>query len=95
MVTANRDMEPILSCVDAAGRAAGYGHLRGGLVLSCSTALARQLLGKPPPQFLRDLGAAAPFEMAVGLNGRLWVDAYSAAGTVDVSLALQAAEKDV
>ena len=84
VVTANPDMDPVLSCVDAQGRTAGYGHLKGGLTFECSCAWARALLGKPPPDVVVMLGKEVGFEMAVGLNGRVWVDAPSAALAVSV-----------
>jgi len=95
VVTANPDMDPVLSCVDAQGRTAGYGHLKGGLTFECSCAWARALLGKPPPDVVVMLGKEVAFEMAVGLNGRVWVDAPSAALAVSVVRALRGAEEEL
>lgn len=84
VVSANRDMDPVLSCVDAAGRSAGFGQLKGGLLTNCSTAFARALLSQPTHPALAELGAALQFEVAVGLNGCFWVNSASPATTVFV-----------
>mmetsp|Transcript_17071 Transcript_17071/g.29224 ORF Transcript_17071/g.29224 Transcript_17071/m.29224 type:complete len:236 (+) Transcript_17071:172-879(+) len=73
VLAASRDMEPILSCTDTMGRAAGFGHLKEGLLTCVSTSLARHLLQNPPPAVLQALGASVQFEMAVGMNGRVWI----------------------
>ena len=54
-----------------AAQASGYGPLKAGFVFSVSTALARQLLGRPPPPVLCALGRTLQFEVAVGVNGRV------------------------
>jgi exosome complex component RRP40 len=92
---ANPDMDPVLSCVDAQGKGAGLGHLKGGLVAEVSCAWARALLSRPMPAALAALGKEAAFELAVGLNGRLWVDAPGAALTARVARALQRAEEEL
>jgi exosome complex component RRP40 len=42
VISANRDLDPEVSCVDATGRAAGFGQLKEGLLSQCSTGLARR-----------------------------------------------------
>jgi exosome complex component RRP40 len=96
VVTANPDMDPVLSCVDSQGRTAGFGHLKGGLTFECSGAWARALLAWPPPDLLVALGREKPFEMSVGLNGRVWLDApEGAAAAVAVAGALQRGEEEL
>ncbi|KAG2441023.1 hypothetical protein HXX76_003876 [Chlamydomonas incerta] len=92
VVTAHRDTDPVLSCVDTAGRASGFGHLKEGMVLSCSSALARQLLGSPTAPVLEALGSGLQFELAVGLNGRVWLSAPTAATCVVVANAIAESE---
>lgn len=93
VVTANKDMDPELSCVDAIGRAVGFGPLQGGLVFGVNSAYARALASKPRPPVLVALEAAeVAFEMAVGANGRVWVKAEAPAGAVVVSQAIIRAE---
>jgi exosome complex RNA-binding protein Rrp4 len=92
VVTANRDMDPVLSCVDSSGRAAGFGPLKGGLVVECSLPHARTLLAKPPGPVLAALGSKMKFELAVGLNGRLWVNSVDCRTTIRVCRVLVGAQ---
>lgn len=85
VVTANRDMDPVLSCVDAQGRASGFGPLKEGLVVDCGTSHARALLARPPAPVLAAVGAKLQFELAVGMNGRVWLNSSGCATTVKVA----------
>ena len=89
--SAPRDADPLLSCVDAGGKAAGMGPLLGGLPFAVPTGAARALLARPPAAALAALGGAVPFELVVGVNGRCWVSAADVATTVLVSTVLPAA----
>ena len=53
-----------------------FGELRGGTVLRVSCNLAFRLFN-PACAVLASFGAAVPFEVAVGLNGIVWVRASS------------------
>ncbi|RKO90772.1 hypothetical protein BDK51DRAFT_36326 [Blyttiomyces helicus] len=78
VTTANRDMDPELECVNpATAKADGYGELKEGHMVRCSLSLARSLLLNDNPIFAI-LAEAFPFETAVGLNGRVWINAASA-----------------
>jgi len=88
VVKAHRDIDPELCCTDASGKAAGFGPLNGGYVLECSTGLARVLLSKPTSPVLEALGKSLSFEIAVGMNGRVWVNAATTATTILVSNAI-------
>lgn len=93
VVHAHRDADPVLSCTDTAGRAAGFGHLKGGMLLTVSSSLARQLLSaSPPAPVLEALGTSLAFELAVGLNGKVWVSAATAATSVLVANAIAESE---
>ena len=85
---ANRDMDPELSCVNARGKAAGFGGLSGGYMFRCSIRLARALLRKNNV-CLRALGKRVAFETAVGMNGRVYVSAATPATVVKVVNALR------
>lgn len=82
VITANRDMDPVLSCVDSQGRASGFGPLKEGYVVECGLGHARSLLARPPAPVLAALGAKMQFELAVGMNGRVWLNSGSCATTV-------------
>ncbi|KAI5480860.1 hypothetical protein MNV49_006669 [Pseudohyphozyma bogoriensis] len=68
--------ETEISCVDAATqKAAGFGELTGGfLIRGVELGRCRALLSPKNP-ILPKLGAKFPFEVAVGMNGRVWVNA--------------------
>ncbi|KAH9323183.1 hypothetical protein KI387_017822 [Taxus chinensis] len=92
VVKANRDMNPELSCTDASGKASEFGGLTGGYMFECSTGLARALLSTPTCPVLEELGKTLSFEIAVGLNGRVWVNAPSPSTVILVSNAIINAE---
>ncbi|KAL3642368.1 hypothetical protein CASFOL_013183 [Castilleja foliolosa] len=77
VVKANTGMNPELSCMDASGKAAEYGPLKDGFMFESSTGLSRTLLSSPTCPVLETLGKKIAFEIAVGLNGRVWVNATS------------------
>merc|ERR1719498_858132 len=85
---AHRDMDPTLTCVDAAGKANGLGQLKGGCLLRCSSFLVRRLLSRPVCAVLEALGSALKFELAVGMNGQVWVDSDAPAVTILVRNAI-------
>ncbi|KAL4424272.1 hypothetical protein ABPG75_001573 [Micractinium tetrahymenae] len=90
--SAHRDLEPVLACTDAAGKASGFAHLKGGMLVEVSTTHARALLSRPPAAVLSALGRALQFELAVGQNGRVWLDAPSPGTVVLVANAIQSSE---
>lgn len=92
VVKTNRDMNPELSCTDASGKASEFGSLSGGYMFECSSGLARALLSKPTCPVLEALGKGLSFEIAVGLNGRVWVNAPSHSTVILVSNAIMNAE---
>ena len=53
-----------------------FGELKGGTVLQVSCNLAQRLFN-PGCAVLSSFGAAVPFEIAVGLNGMVWLRAGS------------------
>ncbi|KAJ8339830.1 hypothetical protein SKAU_G00344630 [Synaphobranchus kaupii] len=76
-IIANKDMEPELVCMDSCGRANGMGVFGlGGLLMKVSLGLVRRLL-VPQSALVKELEKVFPFEMVVGLNGRVWVKAQS------------------
>ncbi|KAJ4712326.1 Exosome complex exonuclease RRP40 [Melia azedarach] len=92
VVKANPGMNPELSCTDASGKAAEFGLLKDGYMFDTSTGLSRMLLSSPPCPVLEALGKQLSFEIAVGLNGRVWVNAESPSTVVVVSNAIMNSE---
>ncbi|GAY38871.1 hypothetical protein CUMW_040050 [Citrus unshiu] len=92
VVKANPGMNPELSCTDASGKAAEFGLLKDGYMFETSTGLSRMLLSSPTCPVLEELGKQLSFEIAVGLNGRVWVNAESPSTVVLVSNAIMNSE---
>lgn len=94
VVVAHKDLEPELSCAAPAGIMSKdwmtgqslFGELKGGTVFSCSLAISRSLAAddRPGGQLLALIGERIPFEVAVGANGRVWLNAGSAAALVAI-----------
>ncbi|KAJ1688257.1 hypothetical protein LUZ63_019647 [Rhynchospora breviuscula] len=92
VVKANGIMNPELSCTYASGKAAEFGQLKNGYTFETSTGLARMLLSSPTCPVLEALGKKISFETAVGLNGRVWVNASSPDDVILVSNAIMRSE---
>ncbi|KAJ3000728.1 Exosome component 3 [Globomyces sp. JEL0801] len=71
---ANKDMQPELECVGGGGKSEGLGELVGGYLVQCSLRLARSLMNPEHP-ILQAFGSVSAFEIVVGLNGRIWINA--------------------
>ncbi|KAL2919563.1 exosome non-catalytic core subunit rrp40 [Polyrhizophydium stewartii] len=72
---ANKDMDPEIECVNpATSKADGFGELKGGTVVKCSLGMCRSLMAKNSP-ILEGLSSLFPFETAIGMNGRVWINA--------------------
>jgi len=81
ILSANRDCDTELSCVAASGPKkdwstgeAVYGVLSAGLVVRVSLGYARRLL-QPDNILLSELGKHLCFEVAIGMNGVIWLRA--------------------
>ncbi|KAF9281055.1 Exosome component 3 [Linnemannia elongata] len=89
---ANKDMEAELECMNpTTGKADGFGELKGGFVIKISLGLARRLLD-PKNLVLRLLGQHIPFEMAVGTNGKVWVNSANTQHTILICNAIRNSE---
>ncbi|XP_039951316.1 exosome complex component RRP40 [Bactrocera neohumeralis] len=91
LIVASRDLEPELVCVNSSGKKGKLGVLANGFVMNCSLNLARLILRENCP-LLRELTKEMPFEIAVGLNGRIWIKAKSQRETIALGNAILAAE---
>eukprot|EP00039_Didymoeca_costata_P007379 m.99086 g.99086 ORF g.99086 m.99086 type:complete len:222 (+) comp13662_c0_seq2:140-805(+) len=66
-------LEAELTCMNAQGKSGGLGKLSGGYLLHCSLAACRRFLSPSAP-VLQALGEQIKFEIAVGVNGSIWID---------------------
>ncbi|EDW11672.1 exosome complex component RRP40 [Drosophila mojavensis] len=92
VLNANADIEPELVCVNSNGKRGKLGVLQDGFFFKCSLNLARLLLRESCPA-LAALTDELPFEIAVGVNGRIWVKAHSMRETVGLANAIMSLEQ--
>lgn len=93
VTAADRDLEPVLACTDAQGKSSGFGQLKEGYLITSNTHYARRLLSRPPCPVLAALEKhLKQFEIAVGLNGKIWVNSPSVSKTIIACNAIQRAE---
>ncbi|KAG7545395.1 Nucleic acid-binding OB-fold [Arabidopsis suecica] len=92
VVKTNTGMNPELSCTDASGKAALFGPLRDGFMFETSTVLSRMLLSSPTCPVIEALGKKLSFEIAVGLNGRVWVNSAAPRTVIIVANAMMNSE---
>ena len=88
---ASKDVAPELTCLNSKGKAGEYGALTDGYMFVSSLKLSRSLLAKNN-LCLRLLGKSLAFEMAAGMNGRVWVKSNSPKTTITICAALQNSE---
>ncbi|XP_013197437.2 exosome complex component RRP40 [Amyelois transitella] len=91
MLVASKDMEPELVCVDSTGKKGRMGVLCDGFVFKCSLNLVRKILNPNCP-LLNSLKNEWPFEIAAGMNGRIWIKASSMRETIAVGNAILGCE---
>ncbi|XP_022106964.1 exosome complex component RRP40-like [Acanthaster planci] len=91
LLVANRDMEPDLVCMDSGGRSAGLGVVSGGFMFQCSLGLVRKILS-PECTLIKQLGQLIPVELAVGMNGRIWLRSKTLSSTITAMNAISSAE---
>lgn len=92
VLNANADIEPELVCVNSNGKRGKLGPLQEGFFFKCSLNLGRLLLRESCPA-LQALTDELAYEIAVGVNGRIWVKAHSTRETVGLANAIMSLEK--
>ncbi|KNC34398.1 hypothetical protein FF38_08348 [Lucilia cuprina] len=74
VVHVHRDQESEIECFDSkTGKSQGMGQLKGGNIITVRTGFARHLLYNQHPE-IEKLGSQVAFEMAIGVNGRIWIN---------------------
>jgi len=91
---ANKDIEPEIECVDpSSGKSAGFGELKGGLLVDgLSMQWCRRLMRQDKKGVLAEIGGYIGFQCAIGMNGRVWVDAGDLGKTILVGRVIKEAE---
>lgn len=91
LVMAGKDFEPELVCVNSSGKKGRLGVLSDGFLFHCSLNLCRMIL-RPECPLLSAISKEMSYEIAVGVNGRIWVKARTINETIAVGNAILAAE---
>ncbi|KAH8305521.1 hypothetical protein KR018_002738, partial [Drosophila ironensis] len=92
VLNASADIEPELVCVNSNGKRGKLGILTDGFFFKCSLNLGRLLLRENCP-VLDALTRHMAYEIAVALNGRIWVKAHTVRETVALVNALLGLEQ--
>mmetsp|Transcript_8699 Transcript_8699/g.11465 ORF Transcript_8699/g.11465 Transcript_8699/m.11465 type:complete len:272 (+) Transcript_8699:188-1003(+) len=95
VLISNRDMEPELTCNSSQGGVkkdwmtgqSTFGELKDGMMLRINLGLAQALL-QPNCAVLNLLGRHLPFEIAIGMNGGIWVNSGSPVHTIVICNAI-------
>jgi len=93
--SASKHMDPEIVCHNTStGKSDGMGELKGGMVFDISLGMARRLLMAKQREdgglaVLEDIAEKIPFEVAVGRNGRVWVNSAGVKETLLVGKGLQ------
>ncbi|NXX80049.1 EXOS3 protein, partial [Urocolius indicus] len=91
-LVANKDMEPEMVCIDSSGRSSGMGIIgQDGFMIKVSLGLIRKLLA-PKCEIIQELSQLYPFELVLGMNGRIWVKAKTVQQTLIIVNILEACE---
>lgn len=91
LILANPDLEPEIVCVDSFGKKEKLGVLAEGFVFNASLNLVRRILSRNCP-LLRRLKKEFNFELAAGMNGRIWIKGRNTKETIAVANAILASE---
>lgn len=72
VIESDRNLDVEISCVDENKKQSCYGELKEGTLLRCKSGFTRFLLSSN--QVLSLIGKNFSFEIAIGLNGRIWIN---------------------
>ncbi|KAL9648819.1 hypothetical protein ABK040_003751 [Willaertia magna] len=99
VILANKDLDIEITCESFASMKkkdwstgeSTFGELKGGYVIECSIGLCRKLLD-PNCYLLKAISDYVSFEVAVGLNGRVWINSDSNNDIILIGNAIQNSE---
>jgi exosome complex component RRP40 len=95
ITSASKHMEPEIACFNSStGKSDGMGELKGGMVFDISLKMARRLLMAKQKEeggiwVLEEIATKISFEVAVGRNGRIWINSTGVKEILLVRKALQ------
>ncbi|SCU84203.1 LADA_0D00430g1_1 [Lachancea dasiensis] len=86
---ADKELEAEIECVDSTtGKDDGFGHLEHGTLVQASLAFCRELTFNAEYPLLSLLAKHAQFEVAIGINGRIWIKSEEIRHTLAFSRSL-------
>ena len=99
VISASKHLDPEVVCYNpSTGKSEGMGELKGGMLFDISLGMARRLLMNKQKEdggllVLDECAEKLPFEVAIGRNGRIWVNSAAIKETLLVGKALQETDK--
>lgn len=92
----DRDMEAELTCVDKHSKKdwmtgqTTFGELSGGLTVATTLSFAQSLLtpATDSSPVLEECGRFVPYEVCIGVNGRIWINSGSRIATILIANAI-------
>ncbi|XP_050311144.1 exosome complex component RRP40 [Anthonomus grandis grandis] len=92
VLNAHKEMEPELVCVDQYGKSGRLGVLSNdGFLVHVKQRLVQTLLNPENP-LLRTIARKFPYEIVIGVNGKVWIKANQARDVLVLCRAFEAAE---
>ncbi|KAL0221741.1 hypothetical protein RCL1_001595 [Eukaryota sp. TZLM3-RCL] len=82
------NVEIELSCLSPQNKPEGFGHLIGGYLVDVSIPFARELL-KSKSTLLDSIAGIIKYEIAIGVNGKLWINTDNPQNTVFLACLLR------
>lgn len=93
VLSVNRDMEPELTCCSAKKKKdwmtgdSQFGELKAGYIFDVSLSHAKNLLD-PNCYVLKAIGEKVSYEIAIGMNGKVWISSETSKLTIIISNAI-------
>ncbi|MCJ1474548.1 exosome non-catalytic core subunit rrp40 [Lambiella insularis] len=95
VTSASKHMDPKITCCNpSTGKSDGMGELKAGMVFDISLGMARRLLLAKQKEdgriaVLEEIAEKVPFEIAIGRNGKIWVNSAEIKRTLSIGKAVQ------
>ncbi|MCJ1232119.1 exosome non-catalytic core subunit rrp40 [Varicellaria rhodocarpa] len=99
VISASKHLDPEIVCYNpSSGKSEGMGELKGGMVFDVSLGMAKRLLMAKQKEdggilVLEEIAGKVPFEIAIGKNGKVWVNSRGVKEILLVGKALQETER--
>lgn len=95
VLSAEKELEAEIECMDStSGQNLGFGLLSDGCIIDVPMLFCRNLLFDSNFPFLRLLSNKCKFEIAIGVNGKVWIKADDVQNTLACYKSLQLCSKE-